>query len=114
MEGTSQPGSSTSIRNPRIPLKRVASKPLVAYMSSAKWKPLRSFRRIQYAYRDYLAEFLATMVFLLLGIAINAQYKLNVKATDSFAPCFGWGLAIMCGVYIGRRVSVSIKQCSSL
>ncbi|KAI8049665.1 aquaporin-like protein [Syncephalis plumigaleata] len=74
-------------------------------MSNSNWKFVRTIRRLQYDCREYLAEFLGTMVFLILGLAANAQYTLNVKATDSFAPCFIWGLAIICGVYIGRRVS---------
>ncbi|RKP25504.1 aquaporin-like protein, partial [Syncephalis pseudoplumigaleata] len=66
---------------------------------------LRAFRRCQHKYRDYLGEFMATLVFLILGLAVNAQYTLWSKATDSFAACYGWGFAIVCGVYVGRRIS---------
>ncbi|KAI9597985.1 aquaporin-like protein [Syncephalis fuscata] len=88
-----------------VPLKRVASKPFVAFISR-KGTLLYRFRQFQYAYRDYLAEFLATLVFLILGLGVNAQYTVGVSSPDSFfAGIFTWGLAVTCGVYVGGSVS---------
>ncbi|RKP10375.1 aquaporin-like protein, partial [Thamnocephalis sphaerospora] len=59
-------------------------------------------------YRDYLAEFLATLVFLVIGLGVNGQYKVSYHAEDAFfAAHFTWGLGIMCGVYVGHRISGS-------
>ncbi|KAI9597980.1 aquaporin-like protein [Syncephalis fuscata] len=73
-------------------------KPLVAFLSTS-WAPFRIIRRIQSHYRDYLAEFFATYIFLFIGLT---QCAGNVS---NFPSYFTWGLALMCGIFVGRSVS---------
>lgn len=80
-------------------------KPLVAFLSTS-WPAFRSIRLMQNSRREYLAEFFATYVFLLIALSVNAQYKLHVPdAASNFPPYIIWGLALTCGMFVGRSVS---------
>jgi len=79
----------------------------VAFLRTS-WPALRGIRHLQNNYHDYLAEFFATYVFLLIALSMNAQYKFHAsEAASNFPPYFIWGLALMLGMFIGRSVSAA-------
>lgn len=52
---------------------------------------------------EYLGEFMGTMVLVVLGIGLSASVNLKnayAKGADWLYICFGWGLAVMFGVYV--------------
>ncbi|KAI8055415.1 hypothetical protein BDF22DRAFT_382977 [Syncephalis plumigaleata] len=80
--------------------------PFASLLSSA-CRPFRFIRRWQYDHRDYLAELFGTFLFVFLGLAVTAQYKLNVMDDCSnIGPFLIWGLALMIAIYACRHVSV--------
>ncbi|KAF1840649.1 aquaporin-like protein [Cucurbitaria berberidis CBS 394.84] len=64
--------------------------------------------RLRAKYPQAPAEFLATFVYLLIGICVNLSVATSEKATGSFeTQAWGWGFAVMIGIYLGGGVSGS-------
>ncbi|KAF1834246.1 aquaporin-like protein [Decorospora gaudefroyi] len=54
------------------------------------------------------AEFLATFVYLLVGLCVNLSVTTSQQGTGSFeTQAWGWGFAVMIGIYLGGGVSGS-------
>ncbi|KAF9352240.1 glycerol channel [Mortierella sp. AD094] len=58
-------------------------------------------------YSTYLAEFLGTLILVVLGCGVNAQNTLNVTNASSayLSNCLGWGLGLMLAIYVAGGVS---------
>ncbi|MGX7024752.1 MIP/aquaporin family protein [Vagococcus hydrophili] len=53
--------------------------------------------------QEYIAEFIGTMVLIVLGIGLGASVNLKkayAKGSNWLYICFGWGLAVAFGVYV--------------
>lgn len=62
--------------------------------------------RLRAQYPQAPAEFLATFVYLFLGICVNLSVATSQSATGSFeTQAWGWGFAVMIGIYLGGGVS---------
>ncbi|QRC99586.1 hypothetical protein JI435_150810, partial [Parastagonospora nodorum SN15] len=62
--------------------------------------------RLRAQYPQAPAEFLATFVYLFLGICVNLSVATSESATGSFeTQAWGWGFAIMIGIYLAGGVS---------
>ncbi|KAH7095529.1 aquaporin-like protein [Paraphoma chrysanthemicola] len=62
--------------------------------------------RLRAQYPQAPAEFLATFVYLFLGICVNLSVATSKSATGSFeTQAWGWGFAVMIGIYLGGGVS---------
>lgn len=57
-------------------------------------------------YPQASAEFLATFVYLFLGLCVNLSVATSRETTGSFeTQAWGWGFAVMVGIYLGGGVS---------
>jgi aquaglyceroporin related protein len=62
--------------------------------------------RLRAQYPQASAEFLATFVYLFLGICVNLSVATSESATGSFeTQAWGWGFAVMIGIYLAGGVS---------
>lgn len=62
--------------------------------------------RLRAQYPQAPAEFLATFVYLFLGICCNLSVATSGESTGSFeTQAWGWGFAIMIGIYMAGGVS---------
>ncbi|KAI8941437.1 hypothetical protein NX059_002658 [Plenodomus lindquistii] len=62
--------------------------------------------RLRAQYPQAPAEFLATFVYLLIGICVNLSVATSESSTGSFeTQAWGWGFAVMIGIYMGGGVS---------
>lgn len=62
--------------------------------------------RLRAQYPQAPAEFLATFVYLFLGICVNLSVATSKSTTGSFeTQAWGWGFAVMIGIYLGGGVS---------
>lgn len=62
--------------------------------------------RLRAQYPQAPAEFLATFVYLFLGICVNLSVATSQEKTGSFeTQAWGWGFAIMIGIYLAGGVS---------
>jgi aquaglyceroporin related protein len=62
--------------------------------------------RLRAQYPQAPAEFLATFVYLFLGICVNLSVATSESATGSFeTQAWGWGFAVMVGIYLAGGVS---------
>ncbi|KAF2029438.1 aquaporin-like protein [Setomelanomma holmii] len=62
--------------------------------------------RLRAQYPQALAEFLATFVYLFLGICVNLSVATSKSTTGSFeTQAWGWGFAVMIEIYLGSGVS---------
>ncbi len=53
--------------------------------------------------QEYVAEFIGTMVLIVLGVGLGASVNLKkayAKGSNWLYICFGWGLAVAFGVYV--------------
>lgn len=65
--------------------------------------PIARFRA---QYPQAPAEFLATFVYLFLGICVNLSVATSEEATGTFeTQAWGWGFAVMVGIYLAGGVS---------
>lgn len=56
--------------------------------------------------RQYIAEFFGTLVLMVFGFGVNAQVVLGERQFgDWLSMNFGWGLAVMFGVYVCGKIS---------
>ncbi|CAN9164585.1 unnamed protein product [Alternaria sp. RS040] len=64
--------------------------------------------RLRAKYPQAPAEFLATFVYLLIGLCVNLSVATSQQSTGSFeTQAWGWGFAVMIGIYLGGGVSGS-------
>ncbi|KAI4912395.1 uncharacterized protein J4E92_010025 [Alternaria infectoria] len=64
--------------------------------------------RLRAKYPQAPAEFLATFVYLLIGLCVNLSVATSQEGTGSFeTQAWGWGFAVMIGIYLGGGVSGS-------
>ncbi|USP74583.1 hypothetical protein yc1106_01857 [Curvularia clavata] len=64
--------------------------------------------RLRAKYPQAPAEFLATFIYLLIGLCVNLSVATSQQSTGSFeTQAWGWGFAVMIGIYIGGGVSGS-------
>ncbi|KAI0226468.1 glycerol channel [Massospora cicadina] len=65
------------------------------------------YAKIRYAFREYFAEFLGTLLLVLLGIGVNAQATFNpaAKGSSFLSVNLGWALAIICAILVAGPVS---------
>ena len=62
--------------------------------------------RLRAQYPQAPAEFLATFVYLFLGICVNLSVATSQEKTGSFeTQDWGWGFAVMIGIYLAGGVS---------
>jgi aquaglyceroporin related protein len=62
--------------------------------------------RLRAQYPQAPAEFLATFVYLFLGICVNLSVATSGSKTGSFeTQAWGWGFAVMVGIYMAGGVS---------
>ncbi|KAH7413989.1 aquaporin-like protein [Phaeosphaeria sp. MPI-PUGE-AT-0046c] len=62
--------------------------------------------RLRAQYPQAPAEFLATFVYLFLGICVNLSVATSQEKTGSFeTQAWGWGFAVMIGIYLAGGVS---------
>ncbi|OAL42943.1 aquaporin-like protein [Pyrenochaeta sp. DS3sAY3a] len=62
--------------------------------------------RLRAQYPQAPAEFLATFIYLFLGICVNLSVATSQSTTGSFeTQAWGWGFAVMLGIYVGGGVS---------
>jgi aquaglyceroporin related protein len=62
--------------------------------------------RLRAQYPQAPAEFLATFVYLFLGICVNLSVATSQESTGSFeTQAWGWGFAVMTGIYLAGGVS---------
>jgi aquaglyceroporin related protein len=62
--------------------------------------------RLRARYPQAPAEFLATFIYLFLGICVNLSVATSQKSTGSFeTQAWGWGFSVMLGIYMGGGVS---------
>jgi aquaglyceroporin related protein len=62
--------------------------------------------RLRAQYPQAPAEFLATFVYLFLGICVNLSVATSESQTGSFeTQAWGWGFAVMIGIYMAGGVS---------
>jgi aquaglyceroporin related protein len=62
--------------------------------------------RLRAQYPQASAEFLATFIYLFLGICVNLSVATSESATGSFeTQAWGWGFAVMIGIYLAGGVS---------
>lgn len=62
--------------------------------------------RLRAQYPQAPAEFLATFVYLFLGICVNLSVATSSESTGSFeTQAWGWGFAVMIGIYLAGGVS---------
>jgi aquaglyceroporin related protein len=62
--------------------------------------------RLRAQYPQASAEFLATFVYLFLGICVNLSVATSGSKTGSFeTQAWGWGFAVMIGIYLAGGVS---------
>jgi aquaglyceroporin related protein len=62
--------------------------------------------RLRAQYPQAPAEFLATFVYLFLGICVNLSVATSGQSTGSFeTQAWGWGFAVMIGIYLAGGVS---------
>jgi aquaglyceroporin related protein len=62
--------------------------------------------RLRAQYPQAPAEFLATFVYLFLGICVNLSVATSGSETGSFeTQAWGWGFAVMVGIYMAGGVS---------
>jgi aquaglyceroporin related protein len=62
--------------------------------------------RLRAQYPQAPAEFLATFVYLFLGICVNLSVATSEKTTGSFeTQAWGWCFAVMAGIYLAGGVS---------
>jgi aquaglyceroporin related protein len=62
--------------------------------------------RLRAQYPQAPAEFLATFVYLFLGICVNLSVATSGSTTGSFeTQAWGWGFAVMIGIYLAGGVS---------
>ncbi|KAL6168922.1 hypothetical protein ACJQWK_05288 [Exserohilum turcicum] len=67
--------------------------------------PIARFRA---KYPQAPAEFLATFIYLLIGLCVNLSVATSQQATGSFeTQAWGWGFAVIIGIYLGGGVSGS-------
>lgn len=67
--------------------------------------PIARFRA---KYPQAPAEFLATFMYLLIGLCVNLSVATSQQGTGSFeTQAWGWGFAAMIGIYLGGGVSGS-------
>ncbi|EMD91285.1 hypothetical protein COCC4DRAFT_161873 [Bipolaris maydis ATCC 48331] len=67
--------------------------------------PIARFRA---KYPQAPAEFLATFIYLLIGLCVNLSVATSQQSTGSFeTQAWGWGFAVMIGIYLGGGVSGS-------
>ncbi|RLN90158.1 hypothetical protein BBJ28_00017488 [Nothophytophthora sp. Chile5] len=58
--------------------------------------------------RECLAEFLATVMAIGIGLGVNSQVIISQgEAGDTMTICLAWGIAVLMGVYTAERVSGS-------
>ncbi|KAF1936312.1 aquaporin-like protein, partial [Clathrospora elynae] len=62
--------------------------------------------RLRAQYPQAPAEFLATFIYLLIGLCVNLSVATSGQSTGSFeTQAWGWGFAVMIGIYLGGGVS---------
>jgi aquaglyceroporin related protein len=62
--------------------------------------------RLRAQYPQASAEFLATFIYLFLGICVNLSVATSDSMTGSFeTQAWGWGFAVMIGIYLAGGVS---------
>ncbi|KAF2855934.1 glycerol uptake facilitator protein-like protein [Plenodomus tracheiphilus IPT5] len=62
--------------------------------------------RLRAQYPQAPAEFLATFVYLFIGICVNLSVATSENSTGSFeTQAWGWGFAVMIGIYMAGGVS---------
>ncbi|EFQ93612.1 hypothetical protein PTT_08938 [Pyrenophora teres f. teres 0-1] len=67
--------------------------------------PIARFRA---KYPQAPAEFLATFIYLLIGLCVNLSVATSKNGTGNFeTQAWGWGFAVMIGIYLGGGVSGS-------
>lgn len=57
--------------------------------------------------QEYIAEFIGTMVLIVLGVGLGASVNLKnayAKGANWLYICFGWGLAVAFGVYVAGSI----------
>ncbi|KAJ3002888.1 glycerol channel [Thoreauomyces humboldtii] len=63
-------------------------------------------QRLQTRWREELAEYIGTMVMILLGNGVCAEVALNAGGNGTYLSIsIGWGLAVLFGVYIAGGIS---------
>ncbi|KAI0230634.1 glycerol channel, partial [Massospora cicadina] len=67
----------------------------------------QGYGAVRYQYREYLAEFMGTMILVLLGDGVVAQVSVNKAAIGSsfLSINLGFAFALMLGVYVAGPVS---------
>ncbi|RMZ69223.1 glycerol uptake facilitator [Pyrenophora seminiperda CCB06] len=64
--------------------------------------------RLRAKYPQAPAEFLATFIYLLIGLCVNLSVATSKNKTGSFeTQAWGWGFAMMIGIYLGGGISGS-------
>ncbi|GAA5987685.1 hypothetical protein JCM5350_008067 [Sporobolomyces pararoseus] len=66
--------------------------------------PIRNlWGTVRYALREPMAEFLGTMILVLLGVGADCQTKISAESSTN--TYFVWGFAVMISVYIAGGIS---------
>ncbi|KAG0167744.1 Aquaporin-3 [Apophysomyces sp. BC1034] len=63
------------------------------------------FRKFRAKYRDALAEFIGTMILVLLTCGVSAEQTLQIGNKSWLTSSLGGGLAVLCGVSVAGHVS---------
>ncbi|BEI81990.1 hypothetical protein CcaverHIS002_0211500 [Cutaneotrichosporon cavernicola] len=68
--------------------------------------PANPIARLRHKYKDYIGEFIGTMVLILFGNGVNCQAVLSGWTQGQYLSIsFGWGIGVMFGVYVCGGVS---------
>ncbi|CDR42089.1 CYFA0S08e03488g1_1 [Cyberlindnera fabianii] len=63
-------------------------------------------QRVRFAFREYLAEFIGTMVMIMFGDGVVAQYKLSNKEAGTYTTiAFSWATAVFLGYACSAGIS---------
>ncbi|KAL1921607.1 uncharacterized protein VTP21DRAFT_11323 [Calcarisporiella thermophila] len=78
----------------------------VEHNSDASSKSRKPILKLKREFREYLAEFLGTLVLIIFGDGVVAQVVLSKGAKgDWLSINWGWGLGVLAGVYIAGGIS---------
>ncbi|GMK59017.1 hypothetical protein CspeluHIS016_0700320 [Cutaneotrichosporon spelunceum] len=68
--------------------------------------PANPLARLRHKYKDYIGEFIGTMILIIFGNGVNCQAVLSKWAQGQYLSIsFGWGIGVMFGVYVCGGVS---------
>ncbi|KAF7720849.1 Aquaporin-3 [Apophysomyces ossiformis] len=63
------------------------------------------FRKYRAKYRDALAEFIGTMILILLTCGVSAEQTLHISNRSWLTSSFGGGFAVLCAVSVAGHIS---------